>query len=181
MKTLALVALLSMAAICLAQRPPSPLPHPFPLPSLNISRAEGQWYAIFFFNYDVTNFPYPFECYSINFTITGDHIQTDEFLIINHDVTKNVAHGNITNQTSVWSFGADQYAWLSMDPLNHDYALYATTNSQYAFFLARTPTVSRAVTNIQKALLMSEGYLLNSTNVIPILGQCSRTSIEIDA
>ena len=159
---LAVIALLALVVICSAQTP-----RPIPLPSLNLNKIAGTWYAVV--GYPNTNFA-PITCYTMDFTPLSDTQVKLSFSVsvagqkYSDTVTISVSHNG-----SVWtSQDSSVTDWISFDPVSGAWATFAKDNEQSAMIISRSPTLSNTIIQSQLALLQSEGYNANSNNTMII-------------
>lgn len=160
-----LLVIFSLIALLSAQ-------HPIPVPGTQLSDFAGQWYAVWTFNNQAnTNNTSPINCVVANIETTSVGGTINEAAYFND--------GQIVNSTSSFTIGSSPSIWninmqnglqtfdvLAVDPVAQSWATFAFADIQSATILSRTPQISNLIITAQTALLIAEGYAVNSTNTI---------------
>lgn len=159
------IAFLSIISVLVAQ-------HPVPVPGTQLSDFNGQWYGVWTFNNQAnTNVTNPINCVVANIETTsvGGTIVEVAYLD-NGDILNSTSSFTIGSSPSIWNVqtqnGVMTYDVLAIDPVAQSWALLGFANIQSATILSKTPQISNLIITAQTALLIAEGYTVNSTNTL---------------
>jgi hypothetical protein len=167
---------LTLCSFILVLQVHSQNPLPIPAVGFNPEFVEGLWYVTNFFEQGANNSnPNPITCWTFDITINGDTAQIVSTSYYFENQTSSTSNYQITNNSAVWIDGSDttlDIDWLYLQPFTNQFALIGSVNSQSAFYLSRSNSLSNTLVSAFTVLLKNEQYEVNSENVLTISDTC---------
>jgi len=148
-------------------------PRPVPLPSLNLTKVQGLWYAVAAYpsssNIGIT-------CFTMNVTVlSGTSINVTVAEEAYGNSYSIVVPMNVSNNGSIWTSPTQvPAAWISFDPVNGTWGTFASYGSQDALILSRSKALNTSIIVSQLALLQAEGYQATMSNTYFLPNNCTK-------
>lgn len=140
-------------------------PHPIPVPISNYSYIEGEWYMVLEYNSDFDNMvPIGLTCAIWNIGISDDDVTINIADVINGKVSYTNMNFAINSSKWIEQETGTKYAWIAIEPVTHNWAVFSSMDFQQAFLFTRNQTVTSAIVTQVITILKQEGYIIDSEN-----------------
>jgi lipocalin len=162
MKKILIALVIVSVAMCQA-------PHPIPIPNFNVENIEGSWYLAYIYNTNFTQNLPNITCFNAEILPTGTSATITLFETVNGETINKNEEAQYTPATSaVWTIHGHEWAWIAIDPVGFTWAQLGSMTDQQSILLSNSPVTSIDIINTQILFAKSEGYNINSTNILKL-------------